>query len=361
MSTPGSRSFTIIGENIHATRSLARSGRHVVTVDGSEQVAFTDARGESRTMPLAAPIAAGTEFAAGKVKHIRNAILLGIAPEGLAPADLCGRVGPVAAAVGRDYLIASARRQEAAGARYLDINVDEVTNDDEVRAAVMAWLVRLLETEVGVPLALDSSSAAALRAGSRSSHRPFGALLLNSASAERIDVLDLAIVERSPVVLSAAGRGVLPSDAAGRVAGARAIVSAAARLGIPIADMHVDLLVVPVAVDPGAGAAYLDAVREIRAEFGPDIHITGGLSNVSYGLPNRRLLNDAFLALCMDAGVDSGILDPTTTGIDRMAALDRSAAPFALASDALTGTDAYAAEYLTAYRAGLLVEVADRT
>ena len=86
------RRFTIIGENIHATRTLARTGRHVISVgDGTEVVAFVDARGATRTMPLAAPIAAGSELAAGKVKHIRNALLLGLGGAGAVPRRSPGR------------------------------------------------------------------------------------------------------------------------------------------------------------------------------------------------------------------------------------------------------------------------------
>lgn len=347
-------SFVVIGENIHATRTVSRQGRHVVRAGDAELIAFRDADGRDRTMAIANPVAEGADFAGGKVKHIRNAVLLGLGGDGVIPAELSGSVTADEAAGARDYLVAAARRQELAGAHYIDVNVDEMASDEDVRVAAIEWLVRLLEPALSVPLALDSSSAAVLEAGLRVSGMPRGPVLLNSASAERPDVLDLAASAGSPVVLSAAGRGSLPSDTAERVANAADIVEAATRLGIPQADLHVDLLVIPVAVDPEAGNAYLEAVRLVRAEHGSAIRITGGLSNVSFGLPGRRFLNEAFLALASDAGVDSGIIDPVGLSVEGALGADRTGRAFVLATDVLTGVDAFAVEYLSAFRAGTL-------
>ncbi len=356
MATIGApRAFTVIGENIHATRTLARAGRHVVrAADDSEVVAFEDARGAPRTMPLAAPIATGSELAAGKVKHVRNALILGLGGAGVVPPSLTGPVSPSASQAGRDYLIAAARRQEAAGADFLDVNVDEVAGDAEIRVAAMDWLVRLLEPVTTVPLALDSSSTSVLEAGLRASTRPHGALLVNSASLERLDVFELAADHGSPLVLSAAGEGGLPQSAKERVANARRILAAAAAAGIAPDRLHVDLLVLPVAVDPEAGAGYLEAARQLRAEQDPRIRITGGLSNVSFGLPRRALLNDVFVTLAVDAGVDSGIVDPIAMDVGRIAGMDRDTPPFRLAADVLMGADPYARDFLAAFRAGEL-------
>jgi 5-methyltetrahydrofolate--homocysteine methyltransferase len=349
------RPFTVIGENIHATRTLMRDGRHLRRdADGREFVAFTDVSGMPRTMLLAAPIVTGSELAAGNVKHVRNALFLGLAGDRAAPVALTGSVSPDEARDGRDYLVAAARRQEAAGADYLDLNVDEIGGDDSVRIEAMAWLVHLLEPFTTVPLSLDSSSTAVLDAGLRASARPHGQLLVNSASLERLDVLELAAGHHSPLVLGAAGEGRLPQTADERLANARRILAAASAAGLPPDGLHVDLLVLPVGVDPNAGLEYLESARRLRAEQDPRIRITGGLSNVSFGLPNRRLLNDVFVALAIDAGVDSGIVDPVATNLARIAAMNRGSVAFRLAADVLNGADAYAIEYLTAFRAGEL-------
>jgi 5-methyltetrahydrofolate--homocysteine methyltransferase len=118
--------------------------------------------------------------------------------------------------------------------------------------------------------------------------------------------------------------------------------------------IFVDPLVFPIAVDGQYGRHCLDAIAEIRRLFGAAIHITGGMSNVSFGLPNRRLLNDAFLALAIEAGADSGIVDPTVVSMQRALVVDRTSRPFQLALDVLTGADENCRAYMKAYRAGEL-------
>lgn len=346
--------FIVIGENVHATRSVKRDGIHVEGGDGNEQVKFVDAQGVNRLMPMAGPVRASSDFEKGKVKHIRNALLFGLGGDNAISTDLTGEVTDELAAVGRDYLIGIAAKQQDNGAHYIDVNVDELDGDPAIQKAAMEWLVKLLEPALNIPLALDSSSADVLSTGLAASSKPNGALLINSASAERPDILDVAAETGSPVVVSAAGVGALPSDAAGRIENSKAIVEAGLKRNIPLADMHVDPLVIPVGVDTFAATAFLDAVKAIRAEYGPEIRITGGLSNVSFGLPNRRLMNEVFVALGVDAGVDSGIINPNGLHVEKALAQDRDSVGFKYAADVLNGTDAFAMEYLTAFREGKL-------
>jgi 5-methyltetrahydrofolate--homocysteine methyltransferase len=247
-----------------------------------------------------------------------------------------------------------ARRQAAAGAHFLDLNVDEVTTDVDGRIAAMRWIVGAVEDATDVALALDSSSAAVLRAGLAAASRRVGAPLLNSAALDRLDVLDLAAAEGCSVVLSATGAGSMPANSDERVANARALIDAATARSVGLGALHVDALVLPVAVDPEIGGHFLDAVRALRAAFGAELHLTGGLSNVSYGLPARKLLNDVFIDLAIAAGADSGIIDPLANDPRRIAGLDRGARPYQLAADLLTGADPYGGEFLRAFRAGEL-------
>ena len=137
------RPFAVIGENIHATRTVKRDGQHMRRDgEGREFVAFADVAGMLRTMPLAAPIVAGSELAAGKVKHIRNALLLGLGGDRAAPVAITGPVSPEDGRDGRDYLVAAARRQEAAGADYLDVNVDELAGDEAIRVEAIVVTLR---------------------------------------------------------------------------------------------------------------------------------------------------------------------------------------------------------------------------
>lgn len=348
--------FVIIGENVHATRSYARAGKNIVLVDGVEHVAFKDGAGVARMCPISEPVAASAEFAKNKVKHIRNAIFLGMAGDAALDVAKTGHASPEAAQAGKDYLVAAALRQQNAGAHYIDVNVDEMDPDEGIRIAAMEWLVKLLEPTLAVPISLDSSSVDVLAAGFRAATAPCGSLLLNSASAERPDALDLAAANKAAVVLSAAGKGSLPADVAGKVRNGSEIYAAARERGIAPSDCHVDLLVLPVGVDSNNGSNFLNAARQFRDQHGPDVRLTGGLSNVSFGLPNRKLINDVFVALGMDNGVDSGIIDPVTLRVNAVRDMDRGGKPFQMAADVLNGVDMFAMDYLEAFRAGELGE-----
>jgi 5-methyltetrahydrofolate--homocysteine methyltransferase len=121
-----------------------------------------------------------------------------------------------------------------------------------------------------------------------------------------------------------------------------------------LSALHVDPLVLPVAVEPEVGAWFLEAVRTLRATYGPEIHLTGGLSNVSFGLPLRKLLNDVFIDLAAEAGADSGIIDPVASDPRRILAQVREGRAQELAANLLTGRDPFGMEFLTAFRAGEL-------
>ncbi len=338
------RSFTIIGENIHATRVVQRSGRRVATApDGRESLVFGGPDGSERFLAIPESIRETQDFANGKVKHVQAAIR----------AAMSG--GPDAGA-GAGYIAWMVERQVAARADFLDLNVDELSTREEEQQTAMAWIARTIGELTHTPLSLDSSSVATLRAG-------IGALvpgapppLLNSAALDRLDVLDVAAGAGCSVVLSAAGGADLPSDADQRVANAMRMVDAASARGIPLERIHIDSIVLPVAVsmDGKSGAHFLDAVTRLRAELGPEVRLTGGLSNVSFGMPERRLVNDVFLDLALAAGVDSAIIDPIANDPDRVLAMDRSSRGYRLAADALTGEDPFCMAYLTAYRAGEL-------
>lgn len=344
MIPPGLRSpFIVIGENIHATRVVRRDGQRVAALPGGRpSLRFTDDAGIERLLPVPDAALDGPVGPSQKVKHVKAALL-------------AGRSGDTfAAALGRDYLRAMARRQAEAGADYLDLNVDEVATDENGRAAAMRWLVEAVEDAAPIPIAFDSSSVAVLQAGLAVGTRRGGLPLLNSATLDRFEVLDLAAGEGCAVVLSATGSAGLPAGADERVANARRLIEAATVRGLRLRDLFVDPLVLPVGMEPEAGGSFLDAVRALRSAFGPELHLTGGLSNVSFGLPARRLLNDVFIDLAAAAGADSGIIDPIASDLLRVFGQDREARPYRLAADVLTGADPYAGAFLRAFRAGEL-------
>lgn len=334
--------FLVVGENIHATRVLKRTGRHAAELpDGSAGVAFDAPDGTRQILPVHPDVATGRDFTGGRIKHVASAVRWGLA--GGSQADLAAA-----------YIRAMAARQEAAGADWLDLNADEVASDSETRAAAMTWLVHVVEAAAGVPLSIDSSDVKVLAAGVAASAQPVGRLLVNSASLERPEVLDLVADTGCAVIVAASGRSGMPANAAERVANAIALIEEAVARQIPPELLYVDPLVLPVAVEPDAPGHVLEAARQLRAEYGHAIHLTGGLSNVSFGLPERRLLNDVFIDLAADAGIDGGIIDPIASDLARVFGADRDSEPYRLAADLLLGRDPFGGEYVAAFRAGRL-------
>jgi len=231
--------------------------------------------------------------------------------------------------------------------------VDEISADDAVRQETMRWLIGVIEEVALAPIAIDSSSPTVLTTGLAAARGRAGRPLLNSASVERADILEVVAEAHCPVVLSAAAIGGLPGNATERVSNAMRMVEEASRRGIPLALMSIDPLVLPAAVRPEATRDFLNSVGELRRRLGTEVHITGGLSNVSYGLPARRVLNDVFVALAIEAGADSGILDPLVNSPAHPTTEPDSRA-WQLALDLLLGRDPFGRAFLKAHRAGEL-------
>ena len=335
--------FIIIGENIHTTRVVRRQGKLIAnTPDGVEAVRFTDAAGQRRYLTIPDAVKKTQDYEDGKVKHVAIAVkaaMTGVEPE---------------ATDGNDYLSRMVRRQADAGTDFLDLNVDEISPLEKDQKEAMRWLVQTIQGQCGIPIALDSSSTDVLETGLQTYDGNAGRPLLNSASLERLDALDLAVKYHAQVVITAAGEEEMPEDTEGRVANATRIVDTAVSRGVPLSAIYVDPLVFPISVDAENGNQCLEAIRQLRAHYGPEIHLTGGFSNISFGVPCRRLVNDVFLNLAADAGADSGIIDPVNSRLDEVFTIDRESRPYQVASEMLLGRDDFCANFLMAYRDGEL-------
>ena len=146
----------------------------------------------------------------------------------------------------------------------------------------------------------------------------------------------------------------MPDDADARVANAARMVEAALARGFGLGDLYIDPLVFPISVDSRYGRHCLDAIRALRDRFGGDIHITGGMSNVSFGLPARALLNEMFILLATEAGADGAIMDPVASPPGAILAIDRADPRYQLAEDVLLGRDEHCMAYIRAWRKGHL-------
>jgi 5-methyltetrahydrofolate--homocysteine methyltransferase len=337
------REFILIGENIHATRVVLRNGKRVaVSPEGIESVVYQGADGGVRYLAIPDEIKRSQDYEEGRVKHVKIAV----------KAAMSGREPE--AGVGLDYLRWLVRRQEQTGADFLDLNVDEISLRPEEQKSAMQWLVRAVQAMTGLPVAIDSSNIDTIAAGMAACDRRASRPMLNSASLERLEALDLARQYDAPVIVTAAGEKGMPQNEEERVANASRVVDAALAKGIAARDLYIDPLVFPISVDSEFGNHCLRAIRRLRERYGPEIHITGGLSNVSFGLPCRGLLNDTFIALATDAGADSGIIDPVASPLNRVFSIDRQSRPYQLAAEVLLGQDRNCKTFLRAFRKGEL-------
>ncbi len=337
------KDFVIVGENIHTTRSVLRDGRrHRTLDDGTEVVTYTDAGGKTATMRVPDWYKKTQPYEQGQVKHFMIAVRGGIGDDETAQAE------------GRAYVQAEAVRQISAGAAFLDLNVDEVSYKLDVQKSCMRWLVRTVQEISTVPLSIDSSNSEIIEAGIEEYDSTLGRPMVNSVALERPEVFDLVGACNGVAIVTAAGESGMPSDDEERVTNASALIDRAVERGIPLGDLYVDALVFPISVDGAFGRHYFDAVAELRRRYGAELHVAGGLSNVSFGLPMRKLINDTFIRLSIEAGADSGILDPVQSKIDRVLDLDLEDDRHGLARDMLEGRDDFCMKFIAAYKEGRL-------
>ncbi|MFT6532096.1 MAG: 5-methyltetrahydrofolate--homocysteine methyltransferase [Limimaricola cinnabarinus] len=205
-----------------------------------------------------------------------------------------------------------AMAQVACGATMLDVNAGVVYNSNpnpnETEPPLMTKIIELVQGLVDVPLCIDSSVPAALEAGLAAAQ---GRPLLNSVTGEeeRLElVLPLVKKYNVPVVAISNDDTGISEDPDVRFAVAKKIVERAADFGIPAHDIVVDPLVMPIGAMATAGLQVFALVRRLREELG--VNTTCGASNISFGLPNRHGINNAFLPMAIASGMTSAIMNP---------------------------------------------------
>lgn len=229
-----------------------------------------------------------------------------------------------------------ARRQAENGADYIDINAGVFVGQE---ADYLKWLVTTVQEAVETPCCIDSPDPAAIEAALEL-HR--GTAMLNSISLEkdRYDTL-MPIVAGTGlkiIALCMSDEG-MPETTAARLEIADQLINGLVNNNVPLGNIYVDPLVQPISTNQEFGVAFLEAIEEIMARF-EGVHTICGLSNISYGLPQRALLNQTFMAMAIGRGLDGAIVDP----------LNRRMMATIYAAEALAGRDEYCEQYLTAYR-----------
>ncbi len=231
-----------------------------------------------------------------------------------------------------------ARTQYDCGAQILDVNAG-VAGGNEIED--LPWLIEIVQKEVPLPLMLDSANPEALKAALSVYHHSEPPILNSiSGEGEKWNKLFPVISEKrcQVVVLLMDDQGI-PKTSEGRLKIARRLFDQLTNSEIPAASIYFDPLVLSVAVEPDAALVTLDTIRAIRSHF-PDSHIICGVSNVSMGLPGRRLINRTFLTMAMSAGLDTLLIDVR----------DQALISSVYVAKTLLNLDPYCLQYLKAYR-----------
>jgi 5-methyltetrahydrofolate--homocysteine methyltransferase len=227
--------------------------------------------------------------------------------------------------------------QVAGGAMMLDVNMGAPLADE---AALMVDAVKLIQGLCDLPLCLDSSIVEVLEAGLAAYQ---GKALVNSVTAEdeRLDAI-LPLVRRhgAAVIALPNDEEEIPEDPQRRLELVRKIVDVATgKYGIPIEDIVIDPLAMPVGADTTLVLRTLETISLVREEFG--LNMTLGASNVSFGMPDRASIGAAFLPMAITHGLTSAIMDARSPQLVRAAK----------AADLLTDKDAWGASWIAAHRA----------
>jgi 5-methyltetrahydrofolate--homocysteine methyltransferase len=232
-----------------------------------------------------------------------------------------------------DIVRKEAKAQSEAGADILDVNVSTFGVDE---VAMLPKAVKVVMDTVDIPLCLDSANAEALEAALKVYK---GKPLINSVTGEEHSLTKILLLVKkygAAIVGLVQDDEGIPHDAKRRLAIAEKIVKRAEAAGVPRDDIIIDCLCLAVGAEMTAGTAILDAARQIKKELG--VNLTLAVSNISFGLPDRDLLNNAFLAMAIAAGVTCVIADVNKVR------------PAVLAADLILAHDKYARRYTESYR-----------
>jgi 5-methyltetrahydrofolate--homocysteine methyltransferase len=248
-----------------------------------------------------------------------------------------------AAVIRRDTacIAALACRQRDAGADYLDANAGTLPVGEP---EALAWLTAVIQQAVDLPICFDSPNPAALAAALDVYDTRHGQPMINSITAESArytQVLPCVLARRAKVIALAMDEHGIQADPARRLAVARTLVGKLMADGVPVHDIYLDPLTFPIGVNRQSAVLMLELIAQVKRDF-PGVQTIAGVSNVSYGMPARKYLNQAMTVLALGQGLDAALVDPT----------DRHLMGLIVAAVALLGRDDNCTEYLAYARGG---------
>ncbi len=249
-------------------------------------------------------------------------------------------VGAAIAAGDGDAIQKIARDQAEAGADYIDVNA-AIFIDREPE--YLQWLVKTVQDVTRKPCTIDSPNPEAIQKA-LSVHK--GLPMINSISLEKERYTNLipiiAGTDMKVIALCMSDEG-MPQTVDDRLKIADKLINGLVQNNVPAENIYVDPLVQPLSVNDRFGLEFINAIEQIMKTF-EGVHTACGLSNVSYGLPERKLLNQTFLIMAIAKGLDGAIINP----------LDNKMMANIIAAEALMGRDEFCTNYLAAYRAQTL-------
>jgi 5-methyltetrahydrofolate--homocysteine methyltransferase len=243
-----------------------------------------------------------------------------------------------------DHIRSLAGKQADAGAAYIDVCASTAA---DIELDTLKWLIGLVQEATDTPIAVDSPSAKVCAEAVQFCNKPG---MVNSVSMEGDKVEQVfPVIADTPwkcIALLSDDTGI-PKTTEKRLEVFDALMEKAARYGIAADRLYIDPLVEMLCTSED-GIAKITATMKRIKELSPDIHLTGGASNISFNLPARKYINRSFIILAMSAGLDSAILDP----------LNKDMMGLIYAAEALLGQDEFCMEYISAFRAGIFGDAA---
>lgn len=248
------------------------------------------------------------------------------------------KVGKAIAEKDEAFIRDLAVKQAEAGTHYIDVCAG---SSPEVEEETLIWLMDIVQSAVETPLCIDSPNPRIIEKVFKYAKKPG---IINSVSEEgdKCEVIYPLIqgTEWQVIALTCDNRGI-PSDVETRVEITKILVEKAAKYDIAPERIHIDPLVMALSTDNESLLKFIETMKRVK-EMYPSIKVTSGLSNISFGMPLRGVINRHFFALAIYAGMDSAIMDP----------LNRDMMTTLLATEALLGRDRYCRNFSNAYRKG---------
>ncbi len=234
------------------------------------------------------------------------------------------------------FLLEEAKKQKEAGAHYLDINAAALLEEE---IDILQWAIPIIQEEINIPLCIDTPNPEAMEKALEI-HK--GTAILNSITGEKGKIekyLPLIRKFKPKIIALCLDENGLPSSPQEEINITKKIINELKINGVSEEDIFIDPLVRPIGTDSKAGLLFLKSLEGIKKEF-PQIKTIAGISNVSFGLPNRKLLNRTLFIIAKYLGLDAAIIDP----------LDNELIDFLFSTEAILGKDNYCVNYLKHFR-----------